>query len=386
MRIKKATRRQLREHNLQLILRAVHAGIADSRAALAQETGLAKPTVSNLIGELIDEGLLVEAGRGQSAKTGGKRPRLLEFVPVARQVIGLSISEYGLHGVLSDLNGTLQAEHILRYDDPPTQLDLNDVAGVINGLVAQLDAPLLCLGIGVPGTVEADESVTFAPHLGWQALPLVEELGDTYDVPVYIENNTALSAVAQFAFQASNQASSLASLIVNSTVEIGYVLGDTDFYSGRNLGALRPDPAGQTLDELLGWSAIKAQVAQARRAYPDTLLPERVRFLDIRYGTAQGDAASQAVHNHIEDVLAQLLAWIIALLRPDHLSIAGGVADLGDYLLARVLDRAADYIPPQTLDKIHFSLVTDPHLDALGAVAYALQQDLGIIQWQDKSA
>ena len=66
----KATREQIRQHNRQLLLRAVYTGLADNRAALAVETGLAKPTVSDLIGELIAEGLLVESGRGESS--GGK--------------------------------------------------------------------------------------------------------------------------------------------------------------------------------------------------------------------------------------------------------------------------------------------------------------------------
>ena len=92
MKSTKATHGQLRRDNRQLLLRAVHSGLASSRAELSQETGLAKPTVSDLISELINEGFLIEIGLGQSTDEGGKRPRLLQFVPDARHIIGVSLS------------------------------------------------------------------------------------------------------------------------------------------------------------------------------------------------------------------------------------------------------------------------------------------------------
>src|SRR5690606_9521223 len=108
----KATHEQLREHNLHLLLRAVYSGVANNRAALAQHTGLAKPTVSELVSELIRLGLLAEGGHGQSGESGGKRPRLLEFVPTARQVIGVSVDSYQVSGVLANLDGALVARHV----------------------------------------------------------------------------------------------------------------------------------------------------------------------------------------------------------------------------------------------------------------------------------
>ncbi|MCA9913872.1 MAG: ROK family transcriptional regulator, partial [Anaerolineae bacterium] len=100
---KKATRAGVKETNRRLILRSVFTGSATSRAAIAQETKLAKPTVSELVGELIDEGLLEEGGRGESTESGGKRPRLLHFRHSARQIIGVSITSVRAHGVLADL-------------------------------------------------------------------------------------------------------------------------------------------------------------------------------------------------------------------------------------------------------------------------------------------
>ncbi len=109
----KATHSQLKRHNQQLLLRAVYGGLADNRAALAQETGLAKPTVSELVSELIEAGLLVEEGHGHSTEGGGKRPRLLKFVPESRHVIGISLNEERALGALGILNGQITAQHYI---------------------------------------------------------------------------------------------------------------------------------------------------------------------------------------------------------------------------------------------------------------------------------
>src|SRR5258708_21720903 len=111
MQFRKATHGQLRHKNRQLLLRAIYTGLANSRAELAQETGLAKPTVGDGIGALIDEGFLTEKGLGQSTDEGVTRPRLLEFVPDARHVIDPSLTAQRIMGVLPTLEDQGLQEH-----------------------------------------------------------------------------------------------------------------------------------------------------------------------------------------------------------------------------------------------------------------------------------
>ncbi|MEP7293221.1 MAG: helix-turn-helix domain-containing protein, partial [Chloroflexota bacterium] len=168
MKTLKATREQIRQHNRQLLLRAVYTGLADNRAALAAETGLAKPTVSDLIGELLEDGLLVESGRGESTDSGGKRPTLIKFVPNARQVIGVSLDNGRVFAVLSNLAGQVIAQHYDELENAQGEEAAAMLTDVINGLVAQLDAPLLCIGVGVPGVVDVSNGVIAdSQPLGW---------------------------------------------------------------------------------------------------------------------------------------------------------------------------------------------------------------------------
>lgn len=362
MKPQKATSGQLRQHNRQLLLRAVQSGLADNRAALSQVTGLAKPTVSDLIGELLDEGLLIETGHGKAAEGGGKRPRLLEFVPDARQVIGVSVSHSAIRGVLTNLNGQVSAEH---YSLPNGAL-LEDLICVVNGLVAQLDAPLLCIGVGVPGK---------------ETLPKTFEtkLAAHFEVPVYIGNNTELAAIAQFAFGAASEAESLVTVLVNRSVEIGFVLGGAAYHSGGDIGELHREN-GLSLETLLGWSYIHERICHLLKTYPDSRLNHTpLSYLTIQHAVSNGDACALTVQEEIATYLGHIFAWIIALLKPEHISLAGNVTDMGMPLLLRSIEKAQAQFSVERVRQVRFSLATASTLSATGAVAQALQQELGLI-------
>lgn len=387
MRPVKATREQLKRHNRQLLLRAVYYGLADNRAALAQITGLAKPTVSDLIGELIAEGLLAEGGLGESTDIGGKRPTLVKFVPDARQVIGISLDTNRAYGVLSNLAGQIVARHYADLDSVQGDEVLTLLTEVINGLVAQLDAPLLCIGVGVPGVVESDAGIVRqSEHLGWTNVPLVDILENHYDVSIYIGNNSELTAIAQFAFgtDAGDDTENLVTVFVNNSVEIGAATKGAAYHHGGDIGSLhlfdiqRQD--ARRLDALLGWEHVQARCAELRPQYPDTLLPAHdLTYMHIRYAAANGDALALVMVDELSSYLAHVVAWVIGLLRPDHISLVGTMVNLGDDFLAEVARKAERLLSPALVQVVTFSLAYSPNMSAIGAAAHAIQKELDLI-------
>jgi len=373
---RKATREQLKQHNRQLVLNAIYSGLANNRAALAAETGLAKPTVSDLVGELIDEGLLVEVGRGEAAKGGGKRPRLLEFVPDARHVIGVSVTEHQMQqciqAVLSNLDGHVLAEHEYFYPLEDVETMLDNLVSVINGLVAQLDAPLLCLGIGIPGKMTIDSA------------EMVESLVAHYDVPVYVQNNTELAATAQYALaydddpESAEKSPGLVTLLINHHVEIGYILGDGVYHHGGSISDLET-ASGQTLESQLGWAAVKQRALALREMYDSMLPEENLLYLHVRRAITYDDQAAMILHQELVTVLAHMMMWIVGLLRPQQITLAGGIADLGEGLLEAIKAQIQHRIDT---DSIVFTLAEDDrgsgNLSARGAVAEAVKQELGL--------
>ena len=389
---RKATHRQLRRHNRQLLLRAVYDGVAASRAALAQKTGLTKPTVSALVSELIEEGLLVEEGRGPSTGGGGKRPRLLKFVPDARNVIGVAINGESVEGTLTNLDGQVTARHTVALRGAQGKAALHRMEEAINGLIAQLDAPLLCIGVGVAGVVDAAEGVVgYAPHLGWRKFPLAARLVQRYDVPVHLANSTELAAMSHFVFGLREDISSLALVLVGTGVGVGLVIDGASYAGGGEIGHLRlaehsPIPVHRAeagrLETFLGWHYVKQRAYALREAHPESLLPaaeEPLSYLHIRWAAANGDPAALTLQDELSRSLAQVFAWTIGLLRPEHIALAGPITDLGQPLLESAIARTRTLILADLVEHVAFSLARSPHLVTIGAVAQSLQLELGLV-------
>jgi predicted NBD/HSP70 family sugar kinase len=383
----KATTGQVKRHNRELLLRAVYTGLAGNRAALALETGLTKPAVGDLIAELIDEGFLIEEGFGESTESGGKRPRLLKFVADARQVIGVAINEDCVLGVLTNLDGKIIAEH---YIDIPEHIHGDDLLAamteVINGLMAQLHAPLLCIGIGVLAVVDDEEGVVrYAPRFGWRDFPLGERLVRDYNVPAYVSNSTELAALAQYAFSGDlKHIDGLATVLVEDSVGVGLVLGGATYHTGSELGTLMfsraAEPGDAPLETLIRWLAVKERALElgynCKSAY---LSQPDLTYLHIRRAASQGDEAALALEEELSTYLAQIFAWIIALVRPHHISLAGTIADLGDTFLTLTVQKTEQLVLPDLVRATHFSLDTTSNLVALGATAKSVQVELGLV-------
>lgn len=359
----KATHEQLKRHNRQLLLRAVVSGLANSRASLAHITGLAKPTVSDLIAELMAEGFLAEGEFGEAGEAGGKRPRLLEFQPNARQIIGASVSADGVTAVLSNLSGDISAAHHASIDGATGSAAIDILQHAINGLIAQLDAPLLCVGVGVAGIVDANSgAVIESEALGWHDCALAGPLARRIGAPVYLGNTTELATRAQAT--ALPHAHRLVTLLIGSDVEFGMVLDGAHSF-GSDIGGLELlTEGGQTLAGLMSL----APFATPR-------LPDHVA---VGYYARAGDREARAIIDHHAHSLAQALKWVIGLLRPDHITLVGPIAEYGAPFLDTLHTALAAHVPAGWLDAVSVSLVAADHLSASGAVALAIQRELGI--------
>src|SRR4051794_13744730 len=165
-----------RGHNRSLVLQTLYRSGQRSRADLARETGLTRVTISDLVAELLAEGLVIELGQRESARPG-KPAVLLDINRTAYQIIGLDLSEHTVfRGAVLDLDGTI----LVRADVPLEGATGEDAAGKVSALVRELvslaTAPILGVGIGSPGVVDLAGTVLVAPNLGWADEPLQRRL------------------------------------------------------------------------------------------------------------------------------------------------------------------------------------------------------------------
>lgn len=96
-----------RRHHRALLLQHLFSDGAASRADLARATGLTRVTVSDLVADLLDEGLVGELGAPAESKVG-KPPTLVGLVPDSAQILTLDLSpDDSFVGALLDLRGSV---------------------------------------------------------------------------------------------------------------------------------------------------------------------------------------------------------------------------------------------------------------------------------------
>lgn len=189
-----------RAHNRSLVLQTLYRAGRQSRADIARLTRLTRVTVSDLVAELIAEGLIIEIGKREDSRPG-KPATLLDINRGASQIVGLDLSEYStLRGAVLDLDG-----RILERAETPlaggTGAEATaKVMALAEALVARTTAPILGLGVGSPGVVDLAGVVISAPNLGWTDEHLQDNLIDRFGIPVIVGNDARAAVLAEHSF------------------------------------------------------------------------------------------------------------------------------------------------------------------------------------------
>ncbi len=347
---KPASMEGLRRNNLRAVLRALYRGEASSRSELALVTGLTKPTVSTLVSELMDEGLVTEQGPGKASAGGGKRPTLLRFETGARQVVGVSVGDGQARGVLSDLAGTVSAMHVTNLGDDPEAA----VLAVVAGLNAQLDARLASVGVGLPGPLSASV--------------MSEGLSRRLEIPVHAAGRAELGALGQLAFGGGSDGT-LVSIVVDESVEVGVCLAGGTVHYGSDLRALAPG---------LDWATIRSEILAALSGAAEEQRPGAL-CLALRSAAARGDDAAKELVSELASRLGAVLSWVVATLRPSQVALGGPLAELGAPFLDLLRLGASARLPVWQMEGVELTVVYTQQVSAMGAVALAVQRELELL-------
>lgn len=182
--------------NRSAILAHLGASGPASRAELARVLDVSPALMTQLTKDLLAERLLVELE--QAPSSGGRPARMLGLAASAGRAVGVKVTADHVAFVEVGIDG-----RVLRSASEPfhalASTYLADlVTRIRHFLSGGGDAPLLGIGVGVPGAVDQPGSgVVTAPQLGWNAVPLGESLRSALDLPVIVENNVNALTVAE---------------------------------------------------------------------------------------------------------------------------------------------------------------------------------------------
>lgn len=187
-----------RTHNRALVLATLFHDGAMSRADLARETGLTRVTTSDLVGDLVADGLVVEQGARQEARPG-KPGMLVDLDRSGLQVVALDLSDSREYrGAVIDLAGSILArEAVPRPADGEADQALVATRTLAATLLRRATGRVLGVGVGAPGIITREGVVTSSPNLGWSDLPLQQNLRDLLGVPVHVANDANVAALAE---------------------------------------------------------------------------------------------------------------------------------------------------------------------------------------------
>jgi predicted NBD/HSP70 family sugar kinase len=193
---------QVRRRNLSTVLGLVHTNGSPSRAWLTRETGLNRSTIAVLVAELVQLGLVVEAGWDQTNLVG--RPSPIIRPSGKRIAIAVRPELDAIDIGLVALDGTVIRRVQHETASVPTAREAVDIAAaVIAELLGELDASYrpVAIGLVVPGLVrETDGMVSVAPHLGWYDEPVAAMLQEATGFEVRSANDANAGAIAESTF------------------------------------------------------------------------------------------------------------------------------------------------------------------------------------------
>lgn len=222
----------IKRMNTAIVLESVLQGAPLSRADISALTGLNKATVSSLVQDLIDSGLVREIGTGQSS--GGRKPVLLEFVAESGYAVGVDLGVNYVRGVLTDLRGGVAVERTARL----AKTSPDEVFGILRPFIQALadEAPesafgVVGIGVGVPGLVDRGGAVLYAPNLGWRDVPLQDALNRAFGIPVLIDNEANVGAIGERKFGSGRGIGSMIYVSVGMGIGTGLIL-QKELYKG----------------------------------------------------------------------------------------------------------------------------------------------------------
>ncbi len=225
-----ASLNELRELNRRRMLEALRqAGSAD-RAELARRTGLSRATVSALVGDCLTSGLIVEEAARAGTPLKGRRAAQLRLDPAAATAVGVDFGHRHVWVALADLAATVLVERRVEIDvDADAAVSLDTAAQLVWDLagVAGIDRErMLGVGMGVPGPIDRTTGTVRSSSIlpGWTGLRPAEELERRLRLPVRLENDANLGALAEFAHGAGRAVDDMLYVKVASGIGAGLIL------------------------------------------------------------------------------------------------------------------------------------------------------------------
>jgi predicted NBD/HSP70 family sugar kinase len=333
------------DHNQRVTLHAIRVNAPVTRVELAQKTGLTPAAIANITNRLLDDGLILAAGRHKGAR--GQPATKLVINPDSYFSIGLNVDRDHITLVVLDFVGNVRARSSREIRFAKPKIVRTFFQRSIGQMLAKANIPrerLIGVGVAFPDDMTRvqlpDQPADFAD---WASVRVDELIRDVLAIPVFVENDAAAAAIGELQFGLGHRYRSFFYLLVTAALGGGLVV-EGSYFRGANgrsgeIGWLQSrDASGKLLQlqNIVSLSALYARLANRgfRVASPKGL-------------TRLEPAARAVVDEWIREATAALedsLSTINCLINPEAILIGGRLpAVLVDQLAASLNEKMAAY-------------------------------------------
>lgn len=359
-------------------------------------TGLTRTSISDLVGEMLEAGLIEETGRGPS--TGGKAPILLRVVADARYVVGIDVAESEIRGALVNLRGEIRRTRVLPLDARDSPGTLRQVHEIIDDLVAAADRPLLGIGIATPGLIDAETGVVrWSVHLQWRDLPLGQMLTERYGLPTHVANDSQAAALAEYTFGAHPLGENLIVIKVGQGIGAGLIVGGRLFVGdGSGAGEIGHTTIAEgdiacrcgrfgCLETFASSRCLILRAGQLAARNPESMLarfaddPGAMTWRDLVDAFRASDPGTRQLVLDAGAALGAAIAGLVGALDIEHVVLVGSVPEFGDEWLAAVRTEVERRALPLLAQRTRVEIgLPGADVVVLGASALLLTRELGL--------
>jgi len=357
--------------NRAVVFRTIREAGEISRADLARLTGLNPATLTHITRDLLERGLIVEAGYGESK--GGRRSSLLRIRSNLGFVIAVRLSRHNIQGMLTDLDMMHKVTHTLTSSSlaDPIEITLPALLDLIETLLRKSGVErerVVGVGISAPGPLDARQGVLISPpnFPGWPQTPIRQIVEEKTGFRTFLDNDANSAALAEKWFGTGRELESFGYILAEDGVGGGLVFNG-DIFRGMHdvageVGHATIDFQGPRCDcgnygclELYASPRaaedhVRAAIQNGEPSLVEDMAggrAEEISFEMIAAAAAQGDRVARQALQNIARALGAGVVNLINTFDPDAVIIGGKVCVAADLLLPAIQEVVEERILPR---------------------------------------
>ncbi len=186
-----------REINRLRVLNLLLQDKESSRAEIARQLKLNKPSTGEIVAQLLKDGLVVEAGKMET--TTGRRPVAVSLVPDAALVLGVDMGSRNTSVAIADLRGNiLRLERFPTTQQPEVKLLISNIIRIIRKMTKLTTSPILGVVIALDGKLSDDKrTLVRSDHWDWDDIPLASLIEKNTELPTTLVYNVEAMVYAE---------------------------------------------------------------------------------------------------------------------------------------------------------------------------------------------